>query len=143
MLQLVKNGWLKRLRKLDLSLDDGDAIIDLIDAPDAASIRSLELFSVSFEGHHASLLLPEARALQPEQIGFHHLEITADDFRAMADSAFMARVKHLVSKASPLTNRRWFTCWSGRRCGIWNSSGWRRCKSNERLAIGCANALGI
>jgi uncharacterized protein (TIGR02996 family) len=95
MQHLVKR-WLRRLRKLDLSVLTSDLLIDLIDAPDAAFIRSFELFGMPDEANFSVLLLSEAKTLQPEEIGFRHRVMTGNDMRALADSLFVARAKRLI-----------------------------------------------
>jgi uncharacterized protein (TIGR02996 family) len=92
---LVQKRWLRRLRKLNLAISASHILIDLIDAPDACFISSIELYGRRDEANSTLLLLSEANTLQPEEIGFRDFTMNGDDLRALADSPFMARSKRL------------------------------------------------
>lgn len=100
MQHLARKGWLRRLRKLDLYISNTEILMDVIDAADATFLKSVELYSDSYEAHQAGLLLTEATTLQPQEIGFHHLHLTGEDLAALSESRFMGRLKHLILEGS-------------------------------------------
>lgn len=102
---LVRKNLVRGLRSLELVCPNETAFRELINSPDAAGIRSFDLFMPTDEMFDPCRQLAGARTLQPERLGLHDISFDEESVIILAAAPIMAKVCRLTIELLSVTEQ--------------------------------------